>query len=77
MVGKKVRSIKYGVLIIRATESENIIVLTNSDNEEIRLLLPSVQKLKAKGKELEIQTDEGAIPTSLIQFIKSNKNCHR
>ncbi|MFC1235457.1 hypothetical protein [Vibrio sp. F74] len=77
IIGEKIQSIKYGVLMIRAIESENIVVLTNSDNKEIRLLLPSVQKMRAKGTEIETQTDESAIPTSLIQFIKGTKNCHR
>ncbi len=77
IIGEKIQSIKYGVLTIRAIESENIVVLTNSDNKEIRLLLPSVQKMRAKGTDIEIQTGEGAMLTPLIQFIKSNKNDNR
>ncbi|UGA57809.1 hypothetical protein IUZ65_023155 [Vibrio sp. VB16] len=77
IIGEKIQSIKYGVLTIRAIESENIVVLTNSDNKEIRLLLPSVQKMRAKGTDIEIQTGEGAMLTPLIQFIKSNKNGDR
>ncbi|MDE1254291.1 hypothetical protein L9W76_14115, partial [Vibrio aestuarianus] len=48
MVGEKVESVKHGLLTITQVESENIVVLENEYGEEIRMLLPAVQKLRDK-----------------------------
>lgn len=70
MVGDEIQSIKHGLLTILAVESENMVVLTNRNNEEIRMLLPSVQKMKNKIDKLKKQTGEKITPTSLNQLIK-------
>lgn len=44
MVGEKVESVKHGILTIVQVESENIVLLTTESGEEVRMLLPAVQK---------------------------------
>ncbi|MFM2590438.1 hypothetical protein [Vibrio sp. TBV020] len=74
MVGEKVESIKHGILTIIQVESENIVVLENEAGEEIRMLLPAVQKLKDKVEELESDKKETLErPTSLSALTKRNK----
>ncbi|PML29439.1 hypothetical protein, partial [Vibrio sp. 10N.261.52.A1] len=53
MIGEQVESVKHGILTITQVESENIVVLTNADNEEIRMLLPAVQKMKDKVEDID------------------------
>jgi len=73
MVGEKVESIKHGILTIIQVESENIVVLENEEGEEIRMLLPAVQKLKDKVDELESEKEAPELPTSLSALTKRNK----
>lgn len=73
MVGEKVESIKHGILTITQVESENIVVLENEEGEEIRMLLPAVQKLKDKFDELESEKEAPELPTSLSALTKRNK----
>ncbi|MGF1756309.1 hypothetical protein L4C33_22325, partial [Vibrio makurazakiensis] len=50
------------------------VVLMNANNEEIRMLLPAVQKMKNKSEEEdEIGKSEKVIPTSLSQLTKRSK----
>ncbi len=67
---KKVESVKHGILTITQVESENIVVLTNANNEEIRMLLPAVQKMKDKVEEIDNEKAETPKPTSLSQLTK-------
>ncbi len=48
MVGEQFESAKHGLLTITQVESDNIVVLTTVNGEEIRMLLPTVQKMKDK-----------------------------
>lgn len=73
MVGEKVESIKHGILTITQVESENIVVLENEEGQEIRMLLPAVQKLKDKFDELESEKEAPELPTSLSALTKRNK----
>ncbi|EEX92756.1 hypothetical protein VIOR3934_16106 [Vibrio orientalis CIP 102891 = ATCC 33934] len=73
MVGEKVESIKHGILTIIQVESENIVVLENEEGEEIRMLLPAVQKLKDKVDELDGEKEAPELPTSLSALTKRNK----
>ena len=73
MIGEKVESVKHGILTITQVESENIVVLTNANNEEIRMLLPAVQKMKDKVEEIDNEKAETPKPTSLSQLTKRNK----
>lgn len=73
MVGEKVESVKHGWLTIVQVESENIVVLKNEQNEEIRLLLPAVQKMKDKSEEMEQKKSDSSVPASLEQLTKRNK----
>lgn len=73
MVGEKVESIKHGILTIIQVESENIVVLENEEGEEVRMLLPAVQKLKDKVDELESEKEAPELPTSLSALTKRNK----
>jgi hypothetical protein len=73
MVGEKVESIKHGWLTIVQVESENIVVLKDERNEEIRMLLPAVQKMKDKSEDIESRKTESTAPTSLEQLTKRNK----
>ncbi|MDB1124172.1 hypothetical protein [Vibrio algarum] len=73
MVGVQVESVKHGLLTISQVESENIVVLINSNNEEIRMLLPVVQKMIDQKEDSDaINVDEDA-PKSLKQLTKRNK----
>ncbi|MFA0372629.1 hypothetical protein AB4511_23860, partial [Vibrio sp. 10N.222.54.F6] len=54
-------------------ESENIVVLTNANNEEIRMLLPAVQKMKDKLEDIDNEKIENPKPTSLSQLTKRSK----
>ncbi len=73
MVGEKIESVKYGVLTIVAVESENVVLLKNDREEDVRLLMASVQKMlqktdKRDGKEETLET-----PSSLSALTKRNK----
>ncbi len=73
MIGEQVESVKHGILTITQVESENIVVLTNADNEEIRMLLPAVQKMKDKVEDIDEDKFEASKPTSLSQLTKRSK----
>jgi len=73
LVGETVHSPKHGILTITQVESENIVVLHKEDGEEIRMLLPAVQKLKDRTDETEENTTEVQMPTSLSALTKRNK----
>ncbi|MEZ9776420.1 hypothetical protein [Vibrio sp. 10N.261.54.A5] len=73
MIGEKVESVKHGILTITRVESENIVVLTNANNEEIRMLLPAVQKMKDKTEEVDSENIASPKPTSLSELTKRNK----
>ncbi|WP_435250526.1 hypothetical protein ACMAZD_21305 [Vibrio sp. nBUS_14] len=73
MIGEKVESVKHGILTITQVESENIVVLTNVNNEEIRMLLPAVQKMKDKTEDVDNENVASPKPTSLSQLTKRNK----
>ncbi|PMH33867.1 hypothetical protein BCU70_05145 [Vibrio sp. 10N.286.49.C2] len=73
MVGKKVESLKHGILTIKSVESENIVVLQNENGEEVRMLLPAVQKMKEQINEDIEHDDELELPTSLSALTKRNK----
>ena len=73
MIGEQVESVKHGILTITQVESENIVVLTNANNEEIRMLLPAVQKMKDKLEDIDSEKTETPKPTSLSQLTKRSK----
>ncbi len=73
LVGESVYSSKYGQLTIIQVESENIVVLEDEDGEEIRMLLPAVQKLREKQEEPEENNEKIELPTSLSALTKRNK----
>ncbi|WP_102521688.1 hypothetical protein [Vibrio tapetis] len=73
MVGEQVESVKHGLLTITQVESENIVVLVNSENVEIRMLLPAVQKMKDKIDDDDSESTDSVLPTSLSQLTKRNK----
>ncbi|WP_206355538.1 hypothetical protein [Vibrio maerlii] len=72
LVGKQVESVKHGLLTIVQVESENIVVLENEAGEEVRMLLPAVQKLKER-EESNINDEAPEMPTSLSALTKRNK----
>ncbi|SGZ20418.1 hypothetical protein [Moritella viscosa] len=74
MVGERVHSIKHGWLTITKVESENIVLMTNDQNEEIRMLLPAVQKMKDKSAEIESLKLPSRNPISLKDLTKRTKN---
>ncbi|WP_293147766.1 hypothetical protein [Moritella sp.] len=74
MVGERVQSIKHGWLTITKVESENIVLMTNAQNEEIRMLLPAVQKMKDKSAEIENRKSDTSSPTSLKDLTKRTKS---
>lgn len=74
MVGERVNSLKHGWLTITKVESENIIIMVNEQNEEIRMLLPAVQKMKNKLNEIENIKSDTNKPISLKDLTKRNKN---
>ncbi len=73
MVGEKIESLKHGLLTIVQVESENIILLKNDSGEEVRLLLPTVKKMKLKASEDKIIKEEPKLPMSLSALTKRNK----
>lgn len=73
MVGEKVESVKHGLLTITQVESENIVVLENEYGEEIRMLLPAVQKLREKLEHTYNVQENPVLPTSLSALTKRNK----
>ncbi|MCW8349033.1 hypothetical protein MD535_23870 [Vibrio sp. ZSDZ65] len=73
MVGRKYESLKHGLLTIKQIESENIVVLESENGEEVRMLLPAVQKLKEQIEEEYESDDELELPTSLSALTKRNK----
>ena len=74
MVGERVHSLKHGWLTIIKVESENIVIMVNEQNEEIRMLLPAVQKMKNKLNEIEDIKSQTNKPISLKDLTKRNKN---
>ncbi|RTZ16476.1 hypothetical protein EJ063_06640 [Vibrio aquaticus] len=72
MVGEKLESVKHGVLTVVQVESENIVVLENEAGEEIRMLLPAVQKLRDRIED-ESEIAKPEMPTSLSALTKRNK----
>jgi hypothetical protein len=74
MVGERVLSLKHGWLTITKVESENIIIMVNEHNEEIKMLLPAVQKMKNKLNEIENIEAQTNKPISLEDLTKRNKN---
>ncbi|MDA0147066.1 hypothetical protein [Vibrio sp. LaRot3] len=73
MVGEKVESVKHGVLTITQVESDNIVVLENAQGEEIRMLLPAVQKMKKEFEDTDKPFEEPEKPMSLSALTKRNK----
>ncbi|CAH8182178.1 conserved hypothetical protein [Vibrio aestuarianus] len=73
MVGEKVESVKHGLLTITQVESENIVVLENEYGEEIRMLLPAVQKLRDKLEHTYNVQENPVLPASLSALTKRNK----
>ncbi len=73
MVGETIQSPNHGLLTIIQVESDNIVVLENSIGDEVRMLLPAVQKLRDKHDESIEDSDEPQLPTSLSALTKRNK----
>ncbi|OCH15092.1 MULTISPECIES: hypothetical protein [unclassified Aliivibrio] len=73
MVGEQFESAKHGLLTITQVESENMVVLTTVDGEEIRMLWPTVQKMKDKLEQLDAARNTKKSPTSLSDLTKRNK----
>ncbi|MGF1694759.1 hypothetical protein L4C54_03675 [Vibrio lamellibrachiae] len=73
MIGEQVESVKHGLLTITQVESDNIVVLVNRENVEIRMLLPAVQKMKDKVEDEVSESVITPLPTSLSQLTKRNK----
>lgn len=71
LVGESVESPKYGKLIIIHVESDNIVVMEDADGNEVRMLLPTVVKLKEKSGAVE--NEEELMPTSLNDLTRKNK----
>ena len=74
MVGERVHSLKHGWLTITKVESENIVIMVNEQNKEVRMLLPAVQKMKNKLSDIENIKSATNKPISLKDLTKSNKN---
>ncbi|MFG0774003.1 hypothetical protein ACF8PD_19505 [Vibrio plantisponsor] len=76
LIGQEVETEQYGILTISNIESENIVVLTNFDGEEFRLLLSVVQGLIDNSEVNEdtiISNKPLKLPTSLSELTKRNK----
>ncbi|AZL87148.1 hypothetical protein EIJ81_21640 [Aliivibrio salmonicida] len=73
MVGEQFESAKHGLLTITHVESDNIVVLTTADGEELRMLLPAVQKMKDKLEQLNAARNTKKSPASLSDLTKRNK----
>lgn len=73
LVGKKYKSVKHGILTVTKVESENIVVLQGEIGEEIRILLPAMQKLKEYAEDNNTQKPELELPISLSALTKRNK----
>lgn len=73
MVGEKIESLKHGTLTIIQVESENIVVLENSEGQEVRLLMAAVQKLRDNLDTEEETQDSVKLPTSLSALTKRSK----
>ena len=74
MVGERVNSLKHGWLTITKVESENIVIMVNEQNKEVRMLLPAVQKMKNKLSDIENIKSATNKPISLKDLTKRNKN---
>lgn len=72
MVGEKIESVKYGTLTVVQVESDNIVVLENSQGEEIRMIMATVQKLRDMSEPEDAQEIPN-IPTSLRALTKRSK----
>lgn len=73
MVGEKIESVKYGILTIVQVESENIVVLENSEGQEVRLIMAAVQKLRDNSETEEETQDSVKVPKSLSALTKRSK----
>ncbi|MCY9871045.1 hypothetical protein [Vibrio barjaei] len=73
MVGETIQSPNHGLLTIIQVESDNIVVLENELGDEVRILLPAVQKLRDKAEEMVEDSDKPQLPTSLSALTKRNK----
>ncbi|MCG9789278.1 hypothetical protein L1D61_19060 [Vibrio mediterranei] len=73
MVGETIQSPNHGLLTIIQVESDNIVVLENELGDEVRMLLPAVQKLRDKAEEMVEDSDKPQLPTSLSALTKRNK----
>lgn len=73
MVGETIQSPNHGLLTIIQVESDNIVVLENELGDEVRMLLPAVQKLRDKVEDTVENSDKPQLPTSLSALTKRNK----
>ncbi|WGY45899.1 MULTISPECIES: hypothetical protein [unclassified Vibrio] len=73
MVGEKIESVKHGILTIVQVESENIVVLENSEGQEVRLIMAAVQKLRDNSETEEETQDSVKVPKSLSALTKRSK----
>ena len=73
MVGKVIESEKYGELTIDKFESEKLVLLKSADGEEVRMLLPALQKLIDQQNCPEDKSDDSVKVTSLNDLTKRNK----
>ncbi|WP_038226256.1 hypothetical protein [Vibrio sp. ER1A] len=73
MVGETIQSPNHGLLTIIQVESDNIVVLENELGDEVRMLLPAVQKLRDKAEDTVEDSDKPQLPTSLSALTKRNK----
>ncbi|PMH39832.1 hypothetical protein BCU68_06970 [Vibrio sp. 10N.286.49.B3] len=76
MVGEQFQSAKHGLLTITHVESDNIVVLTTKDGEELRMLLPAVQKMKDRLEQLESPKKKQKKALSLSELTKRSKKNH-
>lgn len=78
LIGQKIESEIHGLLTITEVESD-IVVLINSDGEEVRLLLSTVQNLLDKtetpesSEKIDKEGQALELPTSLSELTKRNK----
>ena len=73
LVGETVQSPKHGTLTITSVESGNIVVMANREGEEVRMLLPAVQKMRDREEEVISDKESPKMPTSLSALTKRNK----
>jgi len=73
MVGKIVESAKYGSLTIKKFESENLVLLKTSEGNEVRMLLPALQKLIDKSNRDNTDLGREVKNVTLGDLTKRNK----